>query len=272
MEQAKLRAWWWHRQGLDGSMRGKSPAEILERTGWARSVAGAGPYLTLFARGDIGRQAVDDAVARLEIHELPSARGCTYVLPSSDFAVGLKAGEGFDTTLRTAEKLGVTVKEVDKLRDAVLKALEKGPLEPEEIRAATGSASRSLGEAGKKKGLTTTLPIALGLLQSSGAIRRIPTTGRLDQQRYRYTLWKPNPLARFSLSREETHVELARRFFRWIGPATAVEFQWFSGLGVKAGQAALQPLNLVPAEKGSDRKSTRLNSSHIQKSRMPSSA
>ena len=253
MDQVKLRAWWWHRQGLDGSLQRKTPAEILERTGWARSVAGVGPYLTLFARVGVGRQAVDDAVARLEIHELPSARGCTYVLPACDFALGLKAGEGFDSAMRTAEKIGVTQKEIDRLCEAVLKALAKGPLDPEEIRGATGNASRSLGEAGKKKGMTTTLPIALGRLQSSGEIRRVPINGRLDQQRYRYALWKPNPLAKFKLSREEAHVELARRFFRWIGPATPAEFQWFSGLGVKAGQAAIQPLALVPMEKGAER-------------------
>ncbi|HEY3175283.1 MAG TPA: crosslink repair DNA glycosylase YcaQ family protein [Candidatus Polarisedimenticolia bacterium] len=253
MDQPKLRAWWWHRQGLDGSLRGGTPAEILERTGWARSVAGVGPYLTLFARGGVGREAADSAVAKLEIHELPSVRGCTYVLPAREFALGLKVGEGFNGDLRTAEKLGVTPKEIDKLCDAVLGALAKGPLEPEEIRGATGSASRSLGEAGKKKGLTTTLPIALGRLQTSGDIRRVPTNGRLDQQRYRYALWKPNPLAKLKLSLQEAYVELARRFFRWIGPATAAEFQWFSALGVKAAQAAIQPLGLVPVEKGAER-------------------
>ncbi len=30
-----------------------------------------------------------------EIYELPSARGCTYVLPASDFALGLAAGHSF---------------------------------------------------------------------------------------------------------------------------------------------------------------------------------
>src|SRR5215203_3981177 len=38
--ESKLRAWWSHRQGLDGSLHDKSPAEILERCGWARSVGG----------------------------------------------------------------------------------------------------------------------------------------------------------------------------------------------------------------------------------------
>ena len=30
MDIHKLRAWWWQRQGLDGSLKGKSAAEVLE--------------------------------------------------------------------------------------------------------------------------------------------------------------------------------------------------------------------------------------------------
>lgn len=253
MDLVKLRAWWWHRQGLDGSLQGKSPAEILARSGWARSVAGVGPYLTLFSRGGIGREAADAAVAALEIHELPSARGCTYVLPAADFPLGLKLAEGFDAELKVAARLGVTEEEINRLCEAVQKTLAEGPLDPDGIRQATGNASRSLGEEGKKKGLTTTLPVALGKLQPSGHIRRVPVNGRLDQQRYRYALWQPNPRDGFALSTGEAHTELARRFFRWIGPATLAEFQGFSALGVKATAAAVAPLGLVPVEEGSDR-------------------
>ncbi|HEU4631572.1 MAG TPA: crosslink repair DNA glycosylase YcaQ family protein [Gemmatimonadaceae bacterium] len=252
---AKLRAWWSHRQGLDGSLAGHPPAAVLERAGWARSVGGVGPYLTLHARAGTGRAEADAAVARLEIHELPSARGCTYVLPASDFALGLALGRASgDAERRVATKLGVTEPEIDALCDAVLRALDGGtPLEPEAIRAATGDASRSLGEAGKKKGLTTTLPVALGLLQARGEIRRVPVNGRLDQQRYAYVRWTPGPLGSDALSPEEAHTELARRFFRWVGPATLAEFQWFSGLGVKAARQAVEPLGLVPMAEGSDR-------------------
>lgn len=254
MDNARLRAWWSHRQGLDGSMSGQAPARVLERSGWARSVGGVGPYLTLFSRAGIDREAADRAVAALEIHELPSARGCTYVVPSCDYALALRVGEGFDEgEMKVAYKLGVTDREVDRLCDKVVQALEPGPLEPEGIREAVGGAARNLGEAGKKKGLATTLPLALGRLQTSGEIRRIPTNGRLDQQRYRYGLWRPNPLAECRLSKAEAFVELARRYFGWIGPATLDEFRWFSGLGVRAAATAVESLNLVPVEGGSDR-------------------
>src|SRR5580692_13041158 len=127
----KLRAWRSHRQGLDGGLAGKTAGEVLQRTGWARSVGGVGPYLTLFARAGTSREAADQAVANLEIHELPAARGCTYVVPASEFALVLKAGQSFASgEMKVAAKLGVTEKEVDKLCEAVLSALAKGPLDP----------------------------------------------------------------------------------------------------------------------------------------------
>jgi len=217
-------------------------------------VGGAGPYLGLYARCGAGREAIDQALAGLSIHELPSARGCTYVIPKLDFALALKVGQAFSGgDMKTARKLGVTDQEVDKLGRKVLDALGLGPLDTDELRAAAAGAVRSLGEEGKKKGVTTTLPLALGRLQAAGEIRRIPVNGRLDQQRYRYALWRPNPLSAFRLSAEEAYTELARRYFAWIAPATLAEFQWFAGLGVKAAKAAIEPLHLELMEPASDR-------------------
>ena len=254
VDQSKIRAWYAYRQGLDRSLEGKSAAEVLGRTGWARSVGGVGPYLTLFSRAGLSRESCDAALAKLEILELPSARGCTYVLPASDFALGLKVGQSFGAgEMKVAEKLGVTKKEIDKLCDIVLAALENEPLDTDALRKAAGNAVRNLGEEGKKKGLTTTLPVALEKLQASGDIRRIPVNGRLDQQRYKYALWRPNPLKGFKLSNGESFCELARRYFAWIGPASVAEFRWFSGLTAKVATACLKPLKLEAISAADDR-------------------
>jgi len=242
MDQSTLRAWWAQRQGLDGSFTQATSEVTLDRCGWARSVGGANPYLTLYARAGISREQADGDAAALRIHELPSARGCTYVVPASDFALALRCGrDAAQTPLKVAAKIGVTAKEIDALCEAIATALKKEPLDPDGIREATGGASRNLGAEGVKKGMTTTLPLALGLLQSTGVIRRVPVNGRLDQQRYKYAVWNLKPL---KISDDEVFVELARRYFRWIGPATMAEFQWFSGLGVKAAKAAVEPLRL----------------------------
>jgi len=105
--------------------------------------------------------------------------------------------------LALARKLGVSDDEIAWLCHTDLEVLGKGQLSPDEIRDATGNASRNLGPEGAKKSLTTTLPVALGKLQVAGQIRRVPSNGRLDQQRYRYALWKPNPLDEFKLTAEE---------------------------------------------------------------------
>jgi hypothetical protein len=130
-------------------------------------------------------------------------------------------GQAFrEAEMKTARKLGVTDQEIDRLRDAVSQALTDGPMDPEALKAAVGGAARNLGPEGVKKGITTTMPVALGLMQTVGEIRRIPISGQLDQQRYKYALWKPNPLAKWKLSVEESYVELARGFFRWIPNAS----------------------------------------------------
>jgi len=236
---SKLRAWWSHRQGLDGSLADLSAKEVLNLTGWSRSVGGASPYLALFARAGLRRAAVDAELAAMAIHELPSARGCTYVVPADDYALALLVGQNFSakTELSTAHKLGVTDAEIAKLKAAILKALQAEPLDPEALRTKVGNAARSLGPEGAKKGLTTTLPLALGKLQSEGEIRRVPTNGRIDQQRYLYARWNVIPAGTFT--------DLARHYYQWIGTAALSEFQWFSGLGVKAAKLATDPLKLV---------------------------
>ncbi|MFJ8474017.1 DNA glycosylase AlkZ-like family protein [Kitasatospora sp. NPDC094011] len=247
IDTEKLRAWWSHRQWLDRPHPGACAAEVLAATGWARSVGGAAPYLGLFARAGLGRAEVDAAVSALAVHELPSARGCTYVLPAVDFALGLAVGAAAPVgELAAAEKhLGVGRDEVEQLCLAVERALAGGAtLDPTTIREAVGDAVRPLGEAGRKRGLSTTLPLALGLMQSRGRIRRVPVNGRLDQQRYGYVGWD-QPAAGGA-------VDLARRYFSWAGPATLGHFRWFSGFSAATARAAVAEAGPVPVEPGSE--------------------
>ncbi len=227
MDMSKLRAWWWHRQGLDGSQIGAEPAQVLLRSGWARSVGGANPYLSLFTRSGTGRARADAAVADLEIYELPAARGCTYVLPREHFGLGLQVGKAApEADLRTLEKLGVARTEIDQLCTAVLDVLDAGnALDPAQLKESLGGRVRSLGEQGRKRGQSTTLPAALGLLQAAGEIRRVPANGRLDQQRYKYVRWRPSAT---DLSDAAARTELARLYFEWTAPASLAHFRWFS--------------------------------------------
>lgn len=246
---ADSRAFWWHRQGLDGSLAGAEPAEVLRRSGWARSVGGANPYLTLFARAGTTRAAADTAVRALDIYELPAARGCTYVVPGDHFALALGVGHGApEGDVRVLAKLGVERAELDRLAEGVLAVLaDGGAHDPAALKDQLGDLVRGLGEEGRKRGQSTTLPAVLGLLQADGAIRRVPVSGRLDQQRYAYTRWD-RPA--WPGSPEQARAELARLYFGWTGLATLGHFRWFSAFTAAQAKAATADLGLVALDDG----------------------
>ncbi|MDQ1622236.1 MAG: hypothetical protein QOH19_654 [Actinomycetota bacterium] len=240
----RLRAWAWHKQGLDGSLAGCTAEEVFARAGWARSVGGANPYLTLFARAGIRREQVDADVLALKIHELPSARGCTYVLGREDFAWALQLGKDAAEAFRVLHRLGVDRGEITLLEEQILHTLAAaaGPLDPKQLKDELGDAVRNLGEEGKKKGAATTLPTALGLLQADGRIRRVPANGRLDQQRYAYARWGLPPSG---LDADAARAELVRRYLGWTGGATLKQSQWFTGFTVAHSKAALASVGAV---------------------------
>ena len=248
MDPAILRAWLARRQGLDGSLAGAAPAGVLERVGWARSVGGANPYLTLFSRAGTDRAAVDAGVAALDLYELPAARGCTYVVPAAHYGLALQVGRGApEADLKVLARLGVERSEIDKLCAAVLDVVGTEPLDPAELKTRLGDAVRNLGEEGRKRGQTTTLPAALGLLQAAGEVRRVPVNGRLDQQRYGYVRWAAPSSGRTD---DEARTELARLYWGWTGPATLAHFRWFSAFTAAQAKAAVAGLDLVDAGDG----------------------
>ncbi|MCX6499175.1 MAG: winged helix DNA-binding domain-containing protein [Arthrobacter sp.] len=235
----RLRAWSWHRQGLDGSLAGCTAEQVFARAGWARSVGGANPYLTLFARAGIRRAQADADVLAHRILELPTARGCTYVLGRDDFAWALRLGhDPAEAGFKVVGRLGVERGEIALLEEQVLHTLTEAgtPLDPRQLKDELGDSVRNLGEEGKKKGATTTLPTALGILQADGRIRRVPAGGRLDQQRYAYAPWGLRPS---ELSDEEIRAELIRRYLGWTGGATFKQSQWFTGFTVAQSKSAL---------------------------------
>src|SRR6478735_3572015 len=241
----RLRAWAWHRQGLDGSLAGCTAEQVFAQAGWARSVGGANPYLTLFARAGIRREQVDADVLAHRILELPAARGCTYVLGREDFAWALQLGrDAAESAFKVVGRLGVDRGEITLLEEQVLHTLAEaeGPMDPRQLKDELGDSVRNLGEEGKKKGATTTLPTALGILQSDGRIRRVPANGRLDQQRYAYQPWGLPPS---DLDDEDARTELIRRYLGWTGGATFKQSQWFTGFTVAQSKAALAAVGAV---------------------------
>ena len=61
-------------------------------------------------------------------------------------------------------------------------------------------------------------------------------------------------------------------FFDLDNGRMVIDARWFDHVGIPRGDCSMSPGIFFDMLHPEDRKSTRLNSSHIQKSRMPSSA
>lgn len=234
-------------QWLDATPR-TGVAECLVQTGWARTVGGSNPYLHIWARTGHTREEVDAAFAQGEVMELPSARGCTYLVPAAHAGLALAIGRGFSDAaqIRTAKnKLAVSDDDIQRYCDVVLEALAGGPMTPAAMKDALGDRVVNFGEAGKKVGITTSLALALNPLRSQGRVRNVPTNGRLDNERYEYVLWNDAPVAP-----ENADVELARLYWQWNDAATLDEFRWFSGFGAGRAKQSMAGLELVECEGG----------------------
>jgi len=250
MFDPRVASWRAHRQGLIGEPKAKTAREALEWHGWSRSVGGGNPYVAIWARTGLTREAVDAELAATEIQEVQAARGCTYVVGQQDFGVACRVAQGFAdaSAMRSAKnKLGVTEQEIEVLQEKVLDALNAGPRDPKELKTTLGDAVRNFGDEGKKLGTTSTLPLALGFLQTAGRIRRVPVNGRLDNERYRYARWEP-PVT--LPDREAAIQELVECYFSWACPATEAGLRGWSGLPLRDLKPALESLDLVETEAG----------------------
>lgn len=242
------RSAWVRHQGL-GDAVADTPAEVLAQTGWIRTLGGVDGYLSLLARRPgLRAAAIHAAVGDRTLQVLPSVRGCMYLVPRRHAALSLSIGRDLSARrdTRDREKAGVTDAEMDELGEAVLEAVATGPRSTTQLRRdVPDGLIRSLGEAGKKIGITSTLPPTLRQLEFAGRLVRQPIDDRLDSERYAWATGDPEAL-RDDRSADDRQAALMSLLLRWMAPATADELAAFSGLGKRATRAALKAVGATP--------------------------
>ena len=248
----RARAHWHERQGLAAPVPG-SADEVIAATGWLRTLGGADVYIAARARiPGMKRADLDAAVQAGRVRVSPAVRGCIYLVPAQHAALALRVAEDQHRKRidRELEKAGTSVKEVTELGEHVLATLAaKGPLTTDALRkAAPEGAVRSLGDKGKKAGVSSTLPPTLRELEFAGKIERTLEGGRLDTERYLWRAAKKNPFdgAKVPPTAEARNAALAELFFRWIGPATVKDFAEWAGLSQRDAKLAADAAPLAP--------------------------
>ncbi|MCE9667638.1 winged helix DNA-binding domain-containing protein [Myxococcus stipitatus] len=249
----RARAHWLRTQGLAEPLALDLEA-LVAATGWVRTLGGADVYLALAARAArMARADLDRAVEASRLQVIPAVRGCIYLVPREEVPLTLRVAEAQyrKRAEREHAQSGIAPKELVDVGEAVLVALRKGALSTDALRKALpAGVVRSLGAAGKKAGISSTLPPALRHLEFEGKVERSLEGGRLDTERYLWRLPARNPFtgAKVPAEVEERNARLAALFFRQFGPATVEDFADWAAFSQREAKAAVARAALVPVE------------------------
>lgn len=225
----------------------------IEETGFVRTLGGVDVYLAVRARvPGMARADLDGAVAARTLQVVPAVRGCIYLVPRRDVGLALKVADLLSRSRadREHERAGIRGGELEAVGEAVLALLaEAGALTTDALRRDLPEGTvRSLGEAGKKVGISSTLPPALRRLEFAGGIERLQEGGRLDTERYLWRLPEVDPFAGASLPEDpiELFARCAEVFFRAAGLGTVKDLACWTGVSQRDAKAALARVAALP--------------------------
>ncbi len=233
--------------------RPRTVVEAVEQSGFVRTLGGIDVYLAVRARVSSMRRAdLDAAVARRELQVVPAMRGCMYLAPQREVPWALRIADLLSRRQRERdrERAGIRPRELDKVAGAVIDVLrEHGPLAPHALRKAMPKGLvRSLGERGKKVGVSSPLPAALRNLEFAGRVERTLEDGRLDSERYLWRAAETDPFAGSRVPTEPSAVyaHFAELYWKHAGLGTVESFGSWAGLTKRDAAAAAATIDLEP--------------------------
>lgn len=233
----------WHRlsaQGLCGAHPGDALAAVGQG-GWLYQTGGGCAYLSLWARVPVLRRAaVDAAVAEGRLAITGSVRGCTMLVPAEELPLARAAGSAALQALIASlhQRAGLDLEGLRALADRLAAALDDVGSSPEALRARVPE-PQALGDEGRKLGYVSTLPLALRMLELEGRARRVPASGRLDEERYRWRPDQPSPV-------HEPEIALTRAFQRWAGLANREDLAAWAGWTRREAARLLERSGALP--------------------------
>src|SRR3989454_9064275 len=234
-----LNSWRMHRQFLDHPFPSTNLLDLIRSIGWIYSPGCSTPYLSLWARtssfktDDLNKLVFDDR----KLIQLETLRGCTMLVPREQASVALRIRTRTFTELskQARQQMPVNDTEMERIKSAILKAVQHGPRTPEQIQQVVPSSLvRDFGQDLKRIGLTNSLSLAINLLKEEGRLIKQQSKKRLDSTSYSLVLTssllpEADP---FSLRIEEASAQLATQYFRAEAPARVKDFAWWAGINV----------------------------------------
>ena len=192
---------------------------------------------------------------RREIHELPTARGCTYVVPATDFAWGLQVGRGAaEAEVKVLGRLGIERDEdrtVGRVGAGNPAAVQRQPHNNRWTLASlrkSWAESPQHGRSGQEEGLKHDAARRFGIV--AGRRAHPPCAGQRAVGPATLLVCGVGVAGNRPATKQCGHV--VERFLGWTGGATLGQVRWFTAFTVAQSKKALAGIGAVGMKTAGD--------------------
>ena len=230
MDWAKINCYVMEKQYLTSKCN--NVLKCVEDVAGLNSVVATTPYLSLFNRvKDFKKSMLDEEMyEKRRLYKLRLMRGTLFVVTRSFLPIAYSAT--FDKTQKIYSRFrkycNISEKELGKLRNKILKILERGERTAKEIRKEIGIDNKNVS------------PVLRWLMEDVPLIRGRPL-GTWKGEQFRYSL--PPQNVELNMDKKETKILLVEKFVESFGPVTLKDLAWWSGLGKKESRSILEEIS-----------------------------
>lgn len=213
--------------------------KCVEDIAGLNSVSAVTPYLSLFNRvRDFEKSMLDaEMYEKRRLYRLRLMRGTLFVVTRSFLPIAYSAT--IEKTQRIYGRFrkycNISERELDKLRNKIIKILEKGERTAKEIRKEIGIHNENVS------------PVLRWLMEDIPLIRGRPL-GTWKSEQFRYSLVSPS--VELNMDKKKAKILLVEKFLGSFGPATLKDLAWWSGFGKKESRNILEEISAIDMRDG----------------------
>ena len=213
--------------------------KCVEDIAGLNSVVAVTPYLSLFNRVRDFKKSmlVEEMYERKRLYRLRLMRGTLFVVTRGFLPIAYSAT--IDKTQkiygRFRKYCNISEKELGKLRNEIIRILEKGERTAKEIRKEIGTDNKNVS------------PVLRWLMEDIPLIRGRPL-GTWKSEQFRYSLVPQS--VELNMDKKKAKILLIEKFLASFGPATLKDLAWWGGFGKKESRNILKEISTIDVGDG----------------------
>lgn len=213
--------------------------KCVEDIAGLNSVVAVTPYLSLFNRVKDFKKSmlVEEMYERKRLYRLRLMRGTLFAVTRGFLPIAYSAT--IDKTQkiygRFRKYCNISEKELGKLRNEIIRILEKGERTAKEIRKEIGTDNKNVS------------PVLRWLMEDIPLIRGRPL-GTWKSEQFRYSLVPQS--VELNMDKKKAKILLIEKFLASFGPATLKDLAWWGGFGKKESRNILKEISTIDVGDG----------------------